>query len=114
MKIQSYSFGRIIVEKNTYTSDLIILPDKIISDWWRERGHELQVKDITAVFDSSPSILVIGTGKMDMMKVRENVKNKLKQKDIYYIIERTETAVEKYNKLLTKGRKISAALHLTC
>ncbi|MFW6410152.1 MAG: Mth938-like domain-containing protein [Halanaerobiales bacterium] len=114
MKIESYSFGRIIIDGNTYTSDLIILPDKIISDWWREKGHELQTKDLTAIFDSLPSILVIGTGKMGIMNIRDNVKKKLQRNNIDYIVERTEVAVKKYNQLLADGKKPSAVFHLTC
>jgi len=36
--IDGYSFGRIVVEGKEYTSDLIIYPDHIQGDWWREEG----------------------------------------------------------------------------
>lgn len=114
MKITNYSFGRINIEGDKYTSDLIILPEKIISNWWRERGHELQISDLTPVFDCSPVTLVIGTGKMGMMKVRNDLKNKLVKENIDYFIDRTEIAVDKFNQQLKKEKETAAALHLTC
>lgn len=33
--IERYSFGSISVGGRSYTSDLIVLPDRIVADWWR-------------------------------------------------------------------------------
>ena len=45
MKIDSYSFGRIVINGKTYTSDVIIFPDKVDASWWRKEGHLLQLAD---------------------------------------------------------------------
>ena len=45
-KIDSYHFGQIIINGKKYTSDVIIFPDRVQGDWWRNESHELSLKDI--------------------------------------------------------------------
>ncbi len=113
MRIDSYRFGRIVIDGKRYENDVIIFPDRVQSNWWREEGHRLQIEDISEILNEKPDILVIGTGAYGFMKIPDNVKNFIKEKGIELVIERTEDACEIYNKLSGKGRVI-AALHLTC
>ena len=41
--IEEYKFGFIRIDGEEYRRDLVILPDKIIPDWWREKGHRLSL-----------------------------------------------------------------------
>jgi hypothetical protein len=42
LKINGYSFGRMIVGEREFTSDLILHSDGRIQDnWWRSQGHSL-------------------------------------------------------------------------
>ena len=113
MKIGHYSFGKIIIDGTTYTSDVIIYPDKVNSSWWRKTGHNLEVADLTDVMNEKPEILVIGTGASGLMKVAEETLSYLKSKDIEVFVLRTDEAVEKFNKL-QRDKKVIAAFHLTC
>jgi len=54
MMIEHYSFGKITIDGQTYTSDLIIYPGKIDTSWWRKEGHNLQVEDLKDVLIDSP------------------------------------------------------------
>lgn len=38
MNIAGYRFGRIDIDGRTYTSDVIITPERVIDSWWRQRG----------------------------------------------------------------------------
>ena len=124
MKIDSYSFGNIVIDGKSYSSDVIILKDRVISNWWRREGHKLclnDLKDILTTPFSPPSeggerggeVLVVGTGASGMMKVLKEVRDYFKSKGIVLIEERTEKACRIYNKL-SNSRNISSALHLTC
>jgi hypothetical protein len=42
--------------------DLIILPDRVVRNWWRHAGHALALEDLDQVLDDLPEHLVIGTG----------------------------------------------------
>lgn len=111
--IGSYSFGRMEIEGQAYTSDLILFPDKIKDSWWRETGHILSLKDIQEVFQEAPEVIVIGTGFYGIMKVEEEVKEAAQSKGITLIIEKTENAVQRYNEIASKKKTIGA-FHLTC
>jgi len=54
--IESYSFGYIIINGNKYTSDVIVFPDKIKSNWWRKSGHLLLEEDISEILKFMPEI----------------------------------------------------------
>jgi uncharacterized protein len=34
-RLEDYSFGRLTVDGQEHTRDLIVLPDRVVSDWWR-------------------------------------------------------------------------------
>lgn len=113
MKIESYSFGKLVYNRKTYTSDLIIYPDKVDPSWWRLHGHLLQIQDLTDILKEKPDILIIGTGNIGVMRVPAKLKEELKNKNIDLYAIRTGKAVKIFNSA-DKSKKIIAALHLTC
>lgn len=113
MKIEHYSFGSITVDGKTYTSDVIIYPGRVDSSWWRKEGHNLHIVDLTDVINAKPQVLVIGTGASGLMKVLKETLSHLESKGIEVHVERTDKAVELFNKL-QKDKIVIAAFHLTC
>jgi hypothetical protein len=61
-RIDHYEFGRIVVDGCQKTKDLIILPDRVVRNWWRKDGHALVLKDLADVLNELPGHLVVGTG----------------------------------------------------
>lgn len=113
MKINHYSFGKVIIDDKTYYSDVIIYPDHIDHSWWRREGHFLYPEDIEDAIRTMPEILVIGTGYSGGMRVPEDTLKFIKSKGIEEIyVDVTEKAIKLFNKI--KDRKVVAALHLTC
>ncbi|MEA2070081.1 MAG: Mth938-like domain-containing protein [Asgard group archaeon] len=112
--IDDYSFGKIIINGKSYSSDLFIYPEKVITNWWREEGHSLCMKDLEALEKDQPAVLIIGTGAYGRMAVPKDVVTTIKEKGIEVIINKTGKAVKKFNELVKKGTKVVAALHLTC
>lgn len=110
--INSYNFGEINIDGRIYTSDVIILPEGVKSDWWRRTGHELSTDDIRDVLDARPDVLVVGTGASGMMRVLPEVNEALSKAGIELIVEKTERACEIFNALPAERK--AAALHLTC
>ena len=51
MIINSYDFGKIIMDGKHYTTDLLVFLDKIKADWWRKEGHRLQIADLKEVIE---------------------------------------------------------------
>ena len=111
--IESYSFGKIVIDGKTFTSDIILYPDKVHDSWWRITGHLLQKEDLKDVIQYKPDILIVGTGADGLMKVPEETKKFVETKGIQLIVKETEEACKTYNELKDK-QKIVAAFHLTC
>ena len=102
-----------VIDGNSYASDLIIFPGKINDSWWRISGHSVCLKDIEDVFSEEPEVIIFGTGYSGLMKVEEEVKNLAQSKGIELIIEKTEKAVQSFN-ALSAQKKAIGAFHLTC
>jgi hypothetical protein len=113
MKIESYSFGKLVYGGQTYTSDLIIYPDRVDASWWRQQGHLLQMQDLEEILKENPHTLIIGTGYMGVMKVPPALRKKLKNKGIELHVERSGKAVKLFN-TVDKAKTVIAAFHLTC
>lgn len=114
MKINSYSFGKINISNKEYNSDLIIFPNTIQDNWWRQKGHLLQKEDLNTVIDYNPDLLIIGTGKYGRMKVPDTLINKLKNININVKVYKTDKAVQIYNNKKKDSSNVVCALHLTC
>ncbi|MBN2134270.1 MAG: hypothetical protein JW737_00920 [Acidobacteria bacterium] len=113
MKIDKYQFGKMVIDGNAYTSDLIIYPDKVESSWWRKQGHLLQPEDIEDVFVLKPELIIIGTGFFGLMKVSDEVINKVKKEYIELVMGKSGKAVKIFNGM-ADDKKTIAMFHLTC
>jgi len=111
--IQSYNFGKITINENSYNSDLIIYKNEINDKWWRKEGHNLCIDDIQEIINKKPDILIIGTGAYGLMKVPPELINYLEKINIQVIVKKTKEACVEYNKLC-QDKYVIAALHLTC
>lgn len=113
MKIEHYSFGKIIIDGKTYTSDVIIYPDQVDSSWWRKEGHNLHIDDLADAINAKPEIIIVGTGYYGAMAAPEETIKCVRSKGIEIQIGKTEKAVQFFNSIIGKKRAV-AALHLTC
>lgn len=111
--IDSYTFGQMIVDGKRYTSDLIIYPDSIDSNWWREEGHRVCIADLQEILEARPEYLVIGTGYSGLMKVLPETQEYLQTHRIQLIACPTKEACEMFNQIWTK-RRVIGVFHLTC
>ncbi|MHC4324298.1 MAG: Mth938-like domain-containing protein [Planctomycetota bacterium] len=114
MHIDSYQFGKIVIDGAAYNSDCLIFGGSVQADWWRKQGHLLTPEDLQPVISAGPSILVVGCGASGLMKVSENVNQILPEHGIELFAANTSKAVAKFNELAQKGQNVAAALHLTC
>jgi hypothetical protein len=113
MKIDSYSFGSLIVDGKKYTSDVIIYPGRVDPSWWRREGHRLQITDLADMLKTKPQMLIVGTGYSGMMVVPKETENHIRSQGIDIYIATTVKAVELFNTMQDK-KTVIAALHLTC
>jgi hypothetical protein len=114
LKIEKCSFGTLVIDGQTYTDDLIILPGgRILKPWWRKKGHQLTMDDLRDLIDSSPEVIVAGTGVSGNMKPENNLVKDLSRLAIELIAEPNDKAIEVFNKMGPEKR-VGACFHLTC
>jgi hypothetical protein len=111
--IESYAFGRIVVDGQRYLRDLIIYPDRVDANWRREEGHSLSPADLVEVIEARPELLIVGRGIFGRMDVPAETIQALRDASIEVIAEPTGRACDTYNRLSPEHRVI-AALHLSC
>jgi hypothetical protein len=112
-KIEAYRFGHLVVDGETHSKDLIILPDRVVSGWWRQEGHVVHPDDLAVVFDADPEILIVGQGAYGRMQVTSEANQSLQAANIKLVALPTEQACQTYNQMRAH-RRVAAALHLTC
>jgi hypothetical protein len=111
--IDEFRFGKITINGMTYQKDLIIFPDHIMTNWWRETGHSLVMNDLREVIAFQPQLLIIGIGVFGRMTIPKDTYESLYSKGIEVVAYKTEAACKIYNQRQGEGC-IVAALHLTC
>jgi hypothetical protein len=114
LNIEAYSFGRIVVNGITYTDDIKIVQEVVVSDWRRKRGHQVEVGDVNDVLGSSANIFVIGRGEPGLMQATSTLRQVFENKGIQLIEAGTTRAVKIFNQLLREGKDVSGGFHLTC
>ena len=114
MHIDSYKFGKIIIDGVEYRSDCIIFGNSVHSNWRRKQGHLLSDKDLQPVIAAKPSLLIVGCGASGLMKIPNETRHVLLEEEIQLETADTNKAVERFNELSKTGVDIAAALHLTC
>src|SRR5439155_1911090 len=111
-RIEQYEFGRIRIDGEDYSRDVILLPDRVVPNWWRRDGHALVMEDLDAVQDQLPERLVVGTGADGRMRPDPQTLQGLRSRGTEVEALSTPDAVRRYGEL--DPARTAAALHLTC
>jgi hypothetical protein len=111
-KIDEYDFGRIVVDGVEQRQDVILLPGRVVPNWWRQDGHSLVLDDLAAVLDELPERLIVGTGAHGRLTPDPGALERLRERGIEVEALPTGEAVRRYGTL--DSDRTAAALHLTC
>jgi hypothetical protein len=113
MHIDDYAFGRMVIDGQTFTTDLLIWPGRIKSDWWRREAHLLELDDVAEALAAEVQVLVVGRGDPGKMEVDPALAAFLQDRGVELLAHPTREACRVINELSGK-RRLAAALHLTC
>jgi hypothetical protein len=111
-RLAGYRFGRLLVEGDEETNDVIVLPDRVVRNWWRADGHSLVLPDLDEVLEELPERLIVGTGAYGRMHPDPHALEELRERGVEVEALPTDEAVRRYEEL--DPRRTAAALHLTC
>jgi len=113
MKIDSYKFGKMVVEGVEYEKDLIILPGRILPNWRRKTGHIFTPEDFVEVLTEDLEVIVLGLGAYGLVKVESELMEIFRSKGVECAALPTGEAVKVFNEKAA-ARKTAGAFHLTC
>jgi len=111
-RLGDYSFGSLEVDGRRHTRDLIVLPTRVVPDWWRREGHSLAIEDLDEVIDELPDRLILGCGAHGRLEPPQAVLDQLRAQGVEVEAMPTADAVQRYGEL--DPERTAAALHLTC
>ena len=111
-RLQGYRFGRVLVDGQEHTRDVIVLPERVVANWWRNDGHALVLEDLEDVLGELPARLVVGTGHDGRMRPDPAMLAALRERGIDVFVLPTADAVRRFDEL--DPATAAAALHLTC
>jgi hypothetical protein len=111
-RLENYSFGRLSIDGTEETRDVIVLPDRVVRNWWRRDGHALVLEDLEAVLSELPGHLIIGAGAHGQLKPDPATLAELEGRGIKVDVLLTADAVQRYAS--SNPTETAAALHLTC
>jgi len=110
--LEGYRFGRIVIDGEEQTRDVIVMPERVVTNWWRAKGHRLVLDDLKDVREELPEHLIVGTGAYGQMRPDPKAVEQLRRAGVEVEALPTADAVRRYGEL-DPGRT-AAALHLTC
>lgn len=111
-EIEEYGFGRIVIDGAEERRDVIVLPGRVVTNWWRRDGHALVEEDLREVLDELPRHLIVGTGADGRMRPDPELLRRLRERGLTVEAMPTGEAVRRYREL--DPARTAAALHLTC
>jgi len=105
----------VVVDGEELRRDVIVLPGRVVPDWWRRDGHSLALEDLSGVLDELPERLILGCGYAGQLRPDPAVVEELRRRGTEVEALPTPAAVARYQELAAKNpAAVAAALHLTC
>lgn len=111
VKINSTTFGEIVINGKTYYSDMIV--------WWdgkkefRDKSHIFDVDEFVKLLKKNPKAIVIGTGQKGTVKIPEEVMELSEMKGVEIFVETSQKAIEIFNGFVKIKKKVVAVIHTT-
>jgi len=107
--IRTYLPHQVVINEDTYSTSLIVLPDRIIPDWPPHNFQELALPHLEILATLGAEVVLLGTGRQ-LRFPRAELLAPLAAAGIGWEIMDTGAACRTYNILMGEGRKVAAAL----
>jgi hypothetical protein len=113
VEIEDSGFGSITINGKRYGHDVWVFSNGSVEK--RKGGyHTFLATEVQVLLKGEPGIIVVGTGTASCVEIEREAKQLVQSKGVKIESAATPKAIERYNQLVSKGRKIAAAFHVTC
>ena len=107
--ITGYGEGYVMVNRQRFERSLVVLPDRILTDWPPNRFDELAPEHLAALAGLDREIILLGTGAR-LRFPRPEIMQALVQSGVGVEVMDVQAACRTYNILLAEERRVAAAL----
>lgn len=119
VKIDQVDWASVKIGAKSYWQVLIVGEEVVVRDVERVKqeygsDHLVASWEEEALLSKKPYAIVIANGWDEILEVSQKFKAKSERLGIELKILRTPEAVEEYNRLVEKGKKVNALIHTTC
>lgn len=109
--IDAHGPGWVSINHVTYSRSLVIMPDRLESDWLPFSFSDLGAEDLTRIIEMQPEILLIGTGKHQRFPDTDLLR-RIGESGVGCEFMDTAAACRTYTVLMAEKRQVAAALLL--
>lgn len=109
--IRSVSETAIRINDEEYSDSVALTAEDILGPWTSTSIAELTVADFTAVFETKPEIVLLGTGTSNLFPPRE-LTFAFARKGVGLEVMDTAAAARTFNVLANESRRVTAVLYL--
>ena len=107
--VTAYGDGYVSVNAVRYVSNLVILPDRLITEWTVARFETLGVADFELLAALDAEIVLLGTGNQLRFPRPELLQPLIKAQKGLEVMD-IQAACRTYHVLISEGRSVAAAL----
>src|SRR5881397_798344 len=98
-RIRDYRFGHVVIDGEAHARDVIVLPSRVVANWWRKEGHSLvldDLDDLDDLIDELPGTLIVGCGASSQMRPDPKTLQALRDRGIEVEVLSTPEAVRRF------------------
>lgn len=118
IKVDSFSFGSIVLDSKKYARDVLLLPNGFVKKrrggFWKFGSHTIKKLEIEELAGASPDVVIVGIGTDAKAKLEADVESFAKESKPELVVLPSSEAIEELNKPLDRGKRVAALIHITC
>ena len=116
IKIESFSFGTIVIDGKKYHRDVIIYPDGMVKKRkggiWMFGSHSFKKEEVEEL--KGAEVAVIGLGTNARAHLSDAAKSYAQECNLELLLLPSREAVSRLNQLIEQGKRAAAIFHITC
>jgi len=106
-----YGEGFVLVNRQRHERTLVVLPDRLVTDWQATTFEALTADHLAALLPLDPEIILLGTGAVQRFPGAEIMLPLIRARVGHEVMD-IQAACRTYNILMAEERKVAAALLL--
>ena len=115
-KVDSFSFGSIVIEGKQYNRDVLIFPDGTVrprpGGFWRFGSHTIKKEELDRLAQVGADEIVVGTGIDPIARLTPDAESWANETKLNLTVVASPEAVDRFNRLVEEGKRVSALIHI--